>query len=109
MVRERYAFYSATFPSPLGNVSNCFFVADTADPPRVDGVPIPEKDYDARAVIELDFSVCSPHVATSILCKSLLFATNKQSHNPMLDCFSNPDHEIALSFGQGLKTIYTII
>ena len=73
MVRERYAFYSATFPSPLGNVSNCFFVSDTADPPRVDGVLIPEKDYDARAVIELDFSVCTPHVATSIICKFDIF------------------------------------
>ena len=69
MIRERYAFYSGTFPSPLGNVSNCFFVSDTADPPRVDGVLIPEADYDARAVIELDFSVCTPHIATSIICK----------------------------------------
>ena len=100
MVRERYAFYSATFPSPLGNVSNCFFVSDSADPPRVDGVLIPEKDFDARAVIELDFSVCTPHVATSIICK--FYTIMKSIRSVFLIGhfdFSNLNHEIALSFG----------
>ena len=73
MIKERYAFYSASFPSPNGNVVKCFHVDDYSDPPTIDGVDIPEKDYEARAVLELDFSVCDPSAATAILCKFFLF------------------------------------
>lgn len=70
MIRERYAFYSEHFPTPLGTIRNCFHVGDDADSsPIIDGVPIPEKNYTCEAVLELDFSVCTPYTASAILCK----------------------------------------
>ena len=71
LIKERYAFYSPTFPSPDGNVVKCFHVDDYDDPPNIDGVEIPSNDFDARAVLELDFSVCGPRAAVAILCKFL--------------------------------------
>ena len=69
MIRERYAFFSAHFPTPSGIIRNCFHVADTPSSPTIDGLPIPEKDYVAEAILELDFSKCTPYTASAMICK----------------------------------------
>ena len=69
MIKERYAFYGADFPTPSGRIRNCFHVDDTPGSPTIDGLPIPEKDYTAEAILELDFSKCTPYTASAMICK----------------------------------------
>ena len=75
MILERYAFYSKGVDTPAGNFEHCFFVGDTADPPVVDGVPIPRNFYEVRQEIEINFSHCTVQQLQGILCKYLTKVT----------------------------------
>ena len=69
MILERFAFYSKSVDTPAGNFEHCFHVGDTADPPVVDGVPIPRGFYEVRQEIEINFSHCTVPQLQGILCK----------------------------------------
>ena len=69
MICERYAFYSKGYPTPDGSFERCFFVANSDDPPVVDGVEIPREFYDVRQEVEINFSHCTVRQLQGILCK----------------------------------------
>ena len=67
--RERYAFYSKSYPTPHGNTRRCFHVADSPDEPVVDGIPIPKENFEVQAEIELDLGRCTVRQLKGILGK----------------------------------------
>ena len=69
MFRERFAFYSPVYPTPDGNLSNCFWVADDDGQPVIDGVIIPIEAYVVRKEVEWDLSMCSNAQLQGILGK----------------------------------------
>ena len=75
MLRECYAFYSKGYPSPEGNYTHCFHVADSDAQPVIDGVPIPREAYDIKRELEINFSFCDLDQLKGILCKCFLNLT----------------------------------
>ena len=69
--RERYAFYSKTYPTPHGNTRMCFHVADSPDEPVIDGIPIPKGDFEVQTEIELDLARLSVRQLKGVLGKSI--------------------------------------
>ena len=57
-------------------MNNCFSVGDYLETEaNVDGVNIPEDDFETRFEVEFDLSVCSPTAATGIICEYLTRST----------------------------------
>ena len=69
LFQEKFAFYSKTYVTPLGNTRKCFHVGDSSDEPVVDGITIPKGNYEVQTEIELDLGQCNVRQLKGILGK----------------------------------------
>ena len=69
MFEDKFAFYCKSYPSPDGSMYRCFGLADNDTEPTVDGVHIPEENYDTYEEVVVNFSMCTLTQLKGILCK----------------------------------------